>query len=335
LQKLKRQAEEQELSITDRLLASAELYQFTGSVNVRRRPPAGQPHQSEDPSPLPSAKQIRVVTSSSLSIADDGTTSHEDVVDAHISVQPLLILDLNGILCHRIRPYKEPAYKLYPYTYRPAIARNVANTSIIPRTDLVPFLTFLDRHFCLAVWTSAKARTANQLLRLLVPTSIAGRLLFVWAQHHCEKFEPSPDDGSDFEAGIPQFRKDLSRVWREFPLWNSTNTLLMDDSPDKCVAWRENAVHPPPLHGRVVQGPAFEHLHGDALQLPVQSDEENEAEQRIFFESLARHWSEAPAVAQDWESESGDATLRHVDRLSKFLWKHALGHMGWHPPKRK
>ena len=50
---------------------------------------------------------------------------------------------------------------------------NVAGTPIIQRTDLNSFLSFLDQHFTLAVWTSAKKRTADSLVDLLFPRDIA------------------------------------------------------------------------------------------------------------------------------------------------------------------
>lgn len=46
------------------------------------------------------------------------------------------------------------------------------------------------------------------------------------------------------------FIKSLSKVWDAYPLWDASNTLLMDDSPDKCPEiFLKNTVHPPPITG--------------------------------------------------------------------------------------
>ena len=65
--------------------------------------------------------------------------------------------------------HKEPEVQL-----RPSIG-TIAQTAIIPRTDLGTFLHFLDNHFCLAIWTSAKRRTAKRLLTMLIPEGIKSR----------------------------------------------------------------------------------------------------------------------------------------------------------------
>ena len=84
-----------------------------------------------------------------------------------IRVQPLLILDLNGILCHRDRKKKKSRPGGVPGVLR-RFTGIVAQTPIIPRTDLLLFLHFLDCHFCLAIWSSAKPKTAKILLDLLL-----------------------------------------------------------------------------------------------------------------------------------------------------------------------
>jgi hypothetical protein len=86
----------------------------------------------------------------------------------------------------------------------------------------------------------------------------------------------------------------------------------MDDSPDKCVAWRENAVHPPPLVGT-----------------QTRDDEINARQQRLFLEQLVQHWN-AHGVLQIWDEENGNATVtNNADGQLQFLKRHAVGHMGW------
>ena len=99
-----------------------------------------------------------------------------------IRVQPLLILDLNGILCHRLRDAEDIDPNIYHISskskktipresYRPIIGR-VSHTSIIPRMDLHSFLHFLDTHFTLAIWSSAKERTVKALVEMLIPPEV-------------------------------------------------------------------------------------------------------------------------------------------------------------------
>ncbi|KAK1745002.1 hypothetical protein QTG54_004293 [Skeletonema marinoi] len=98
-----------------------------------------------------------VVTTTSLrnfcsnttsSVSSDSTTivSVPQPVRAIIHVKPLIILDVNGILCHRLRQkYQElqlsPASYRRTISFRPSIG-HVANTDIVPRSDLHQFLTF-------------------------------------------------------------------------------------------------------------------------------------------------------------------------------------------------
>jgi hypothetical protein len=130
--------------------------------------------------------------------------------------------------------------------------------------------------------------------------------------------------------------KSLSKVWSRFPRWNATNTLLIDDSPEKCPRqFSGNVVHPPSLCGTVTHGEendgeasntgtvetqvkAGNDENNDAgkARLLVDDDEVNQRTQRNFFTLLARHWAEA--------SSSPTQTL------PAFLEAHAKDHnMGW------
>jgi TFIIF-interacting CTD phosphatase-like protein len=297
----KQRYQQQILSPYEYLLVLARNTIFTCSVKV-----PDQPSVDDTLSPL-LPEQIDVNTVSAIS--ETYSTSIKPEVTL-LYIQPLLILDLNGILCHRIRAKRTDA-DFAKSTYRKA-SDPVAGTPIVPRTDLAEFLAFLDQYFCLAVWTSAKAKTANKLVLQLFPPAIADRLLFVWAQHHCEKLSSSSMDSECV------YEKDLSRVWREYPLWNASNTLLMDDSPYKCQRWHENAVHPPALHGLT-----------SANVNDLISDEANEKKQRLFYNELVDHWKSAP-LKQTWTVETGEgAFVQNEKALFYFLHQHAAQHMGW------
>ena len=98
-------------------------------------------------------------TNSTSSVPSDSQIAIPQSVRAVIHVKPLIILDVNGILCHRLR-HKSQELQLSPascggsskhtVTYRPSIG-HIANTDIIPRSDLHQFLTSLSKNFSLAV----------------------------------------------------------------------------------------------------------------------------------------------------------------------------------------
>lgn len=277
-----------------------------------------------------------------------------------IKVQPLLVLDLNGILCHRDRKHK----RLKDWKLRPSIG-HVANTGIIPRTDLLQFLRYLDRHFCLAIWTSAKPKTAKKLLNLLLSSGnensidtkgIRSRLLFVWSQSQCTAVRssgrqdgitriPESDTPTDIPTNVPPqggkntlpkqdrdddehsfdetvvFEKHLPKIWESYPLWSANNTLLMDDSPEKCPMAVANAIHPPPLHGRIWNGDS---KNGE--------DQDNQKRQTLFFEKLVSFWADSPHREQPFKDDVAEqesrGTLKNTHYYD-FLQKHAQGHMGW------
>lgn len=322
--------------------------------------------------------------------------------------RPLIILDLNGILCHRIRDRNLPQGT----RFRRSVA-NVANTDVVPRSDLREFLELLHRNFTLAVWTSATYKTAKKLVRALFPEDISRRLAFVWSRSYCDLIEKSEDskrdekggdsmcddeggkdDGKLTDAGFSKqgsedgeeggkdyFRfdvfyeslcsiekfsskatskvetprggndraissdtggktedmcnarektaapcnkkgeegkklshedvtamKSLSKVWAAYPRWNASNTILIDDSPEKIpIEHRSNVLHPPPIRGTETS---------DSSKVTKDDDELNQTTQTSFFTLLAKHWDEPMASAKD--------------KLVAFLEEHADSHsMGW------
>ena len=288
----------QELSPSERLLECATNACFTGSVRVLDRNEQLQLQQEQH-------QHIHIST-----YCRQPLRPPPPITSTWIQVQPLLILDLNGILCHRIRHCNTPNDNFRPY------AAYIANTPIVPRTNLDRFLWFLDAHFTLAVWTSAKAKTAKQLVGLLIPTPIKERLLFVWAQSHCETIQIGMQDDNNDENNNndekPLFQKPLARVWKEWPLWNGSNTFLMDDSPVKCPPqYSQNTLHPPALHGKQANLEDDGLVH-DCNQYDM-SDHENEELQLEFFKHLV------------------DA-LDAAENVLPFLETHARGHMGWRGP---
>jgi carboxy-terminal domain RNA polymerase II polypeptide A small phosphatase len=288
------------------------------------------------------SKKVQVVTTCLHPIdAGRSVKSDNDNSLTTIVAKPLLILDLNGILCHRLRNKKDsPILKPEEDYYRSPMAK-IANTPIIPRPDLDDFLNFVDQHFALAIWTSAKSKNATNLVQTLVPEHIKARLLFVWAQHDCECDDPNVAD--------PNFIKDLQKVWDKFPVWNERSTLLIDDSPEKCMKWKSNAIHPPPMNGlhsflfrdddskTAMRGQdttgrcKSQASNLDKILRKTISDESNVIQQMEFFHKLVQQWT-ANNVVQEWDSECDDACFITSNSSSSqvaFLNNHATGHMGW------
>lgn len=166
-------------------------------------------------------------------------------------------------------------------------------------------------------------------MRLLFPPEIRQNLVFIWHRNFCNLVDNLDQEGSgdnnnpesesnnsycDESAGTPQKTspedliaiKSLAKVWSSYPIWNATNTLLLDDSPEKCpMKYRKNALHPTPICGTTTD------IDGGAY---FDNDEENQNRQRCFFEHLANNWSETSSS----------------EYLSSFLKDNAKEYnMGW------
>jgi len=322
-------------------------------------------------------------------VEDYGYTS----INQH--VKPLIVLDVNGILCHRYRKRDIPQdissaiqtasmKELFPVEaggdhddktristsirqrfYRDSIA-NIAKTPIIPRSDLKRFLRLLHDHFTLAVWTSAKEANANSLVNVLFPADIARQLLFIWNQDHCDVDTSKGNDAhqgmnlnlananeivTDKNEMAPHkvhrkqpykkviFIKRIQKVWDEYPMFNESNTLLIDDSPEKCpLEHKLNTLHPPPIFG--LNEVSLESLvlsthysidtessnlktnqqGHNALSFDQYSDELNQQRQFLFFQRLAKHF-EILSLYRTKDDER--------QHLARFLKQYGRSHMNW------
>lgn len=330
--------------------------------------------KNEDIQPL----SMRITTTKFHPNLDKNATNRSIV-----HVKPLIVLDLNGILCHRVRttPLKSSTSQNQSI-FRPSCG-NISNTDIIPRSDLLEFLTLLHGNFCLGVWTSATRKTSKLLIDALFPTNIRERLVFVWHRSFCqlvkknvtrsydldEESEHSEEytnntskaknrgkkrrrmnegkndlscledvtimdrdkrekqstietenskstksqNGAIYNDDVTAI-KPLSKVWDAFPLWDDSNTILLDDSPEKCpIQFRENALHPPPIRGTITARMGEDRCSDMDSYSILDDDEVNQRRQRDFFHLLAKHW-EQPTK----------------NNLTDFLEKHANDHnMRW------
>lgn len=260
-----------------------------------------------------------------------------------IFIKPLLVLDINGILCHRIRESQLPhaisrilnQQKLnaqeihYTSMYRPAIG-HVANTHIVSRTDLKSFLNVLNDHFTLALWSSAKLKTIKLIVDMLFPLNVKDNLLFVWGQERCDCIHESdiPTSHHETDNNIHRkkhfegkvFLKNLGKVFAEYPLFNATNTLLIDDNPTKCPKFIANCIHPSPIMGLdlniLSQQIGKEEFQNTGME--AYNDELNEGNQRIFFEKLIEFWKK-PIRCNDPASRqyymASDILVEHADQM--------------------
>jgi hypothetical protein len=92
--------------------------------------------------------QIHTICGANQQYSTYSPTSLIQTKTTIIVVKPLIIFDVNGILCHRIRQDAHPEIP-----YRQSTTKTIAKTPIIPRPNLDEFLSFLSQHFCLAIWT--------------------------------------------------------------------------------------------------------------------------------------------------------------------------------------
>jgi hypothetical protein len=322
-----------------------------------------------------------------------------------VHVKPLIVLDLNGILCHRVRRTNKATTPSKSSIFRPSCG-NISNTDVIPRSDLHDFLTLLHENFCLAVWTSATRKTAKLLVQALFPDEIRERLLFIWHRNYCSlvtrcglgrvtggdgmsAHDNQRSTSDDAFPVLPEFLsasvdlhapgliarnnssfcvaqvieetndshesgsapsgeiihdditavKSLSKVWTAYPLWDTTNTILLDDSPEKCPdRYRGNALHPLPITGTVTacvteeknlaetkkmagaaKNPSDDLKPGEGSYSIVDDDEENQTVQRNFFRLLACYWEQSASSPRQ--------------TLVEFLNEHANSHsMRWEIP---
>jgi hypothetical protein len=210
-------------------------------------------------------------------------------------------------------------------------------------------------------------------LDALLPPEFQQRLLFVWSQAECTvqpkkmNMDMDTNDGSHSHHHQQQqhdhpnsviFEKHLPKVWERFPLWNADNTLLMDDSPDKCPHHVANAIHPPPIHGQW-RPPLINnhdnnnhndnnhndnhHNHNQYNQQQQpnwQSDEDNEQQQQEFFHQWIQFWHEQPFERIIHDNDNNDEEpsspilqnskeIMKNQRLFQHLERYGTGHMGW------
>jgi hypothetical protein len=145
----------------------------------------------------------------------------------------LLIFDLNKVLVYRKK----------------------FTSKFILRPYAIDFLNILSSvgKYQIAIWTSAKRKSVVDIMNKFF-SSINFQLYFQWYQPKCTVVPPPPEypfiskSIQNKDDSKPIFTKDLDKVWSEFPLFWQYNTILIDDSPVKCINNNSfNCLHPLPF----------------------------------------------------------------------------------------
>ncbi|KPA86065.1 hypothetical protein ABB37_00333 [Leptomonas pyrrhocoris] len=132
----------------------------------------------------------------------------------------LVVLDLNGVLVARGRG------------------------SFILRPHVMDFLKFVFSNFVVAVWTSGLQRSSNPIIEHVFG-SYRDLLLFTLFRDSCvSKATPENPYGTE---------KNLQTIFDRYPLsFHAVNTIIIDDSPDKC-SHPDIALCPVPFKDPVAQ----------------------------------------------------------------------------------
>lgn len=195
----------------------------------------------------------------------------------------LLILDINNVLVSRSK------FGCSDFNIRPHFRE---------------FLLSMNDRFSLAIWTSMKMKTARQFINILLRELPTIAFKFIWYQPKCiimkgkadHRITKGPLDWDDdnittTSIGIdekPVFLKDLSIVWKEYTYYNDSNTLIVDDSVEKCLNnFSYNCIHPKPYIAQrnkvqmnyTIYGPSscdhdddapnHTHYHGDDNEIDI------------------------------------------------------------------
>jgi hypothetical protein len=212
-------------------------------------------------------------------------------------VKRLIILDLNGLLIHRLHKHEYVRCKtLLKQQYNLGTldpAEIIGNFAVWFRPDVKQFLSWLIDHFHVAIWSSVLKHNIEPVVETLLPSSHErDRLLFWWNQENC-LIEEDPTETNMKKA--KSFYKCLSSVWDTVELnerWlinqpddveMSNHTLLIDDSVLKA---RDNPVNTA-IHPRSWK--LFE-LYDDYQQIRIFKDDTLKANGtlRLWLEELLK-----------------------------------------------
>lgn len=195
-------------------------------------------------------------------------------------IKRLIILDLNGLLIHRL--YKAEycrSKRLFQDQYQSGYLEQgepKGNFAVWFRPNVKEFISWLMDHFHVAIWSSVLRHNIEPIVETILPEEHEReRLLFWWNQENCHvEDDPTASDPKKAKS----FFKRLTTVWdavdvTERWLMNQPNgadlrdhTLLIDDNKAKV---RDNPAHTA-IHPRSWK--LFD-LYDDNRQLRVYKDD--------------------------------------------------------------
>lgn len=135
----------------------------------------------------------------------------------HTVRRRLLVLDMNGLLCHRkhvseLQGIPEDIVGL---------AQRRGNQFVWARPYADEFLRYCLERFDVAIWSSATQVRLMEFMPAVVAEDVYRRLAFVWSQDQCDQ---DPQDPT-------LWKKDLRRVYAQFQ--QKEDVLLLDDVVEK------------------------------------------------------------------------------------------------------
>lgn len=136
----------------------------------------------------------------------------------------LLILDLNGLLCHR--KHVSELHEGIPESVI-AHAQRRGNQFVWARPHVDEFLRYCVDRFDVGLWSSATQQRLMEFLPAVVAEDVYARLAFVWSQDQCDLEEGAGGNP------ITIWKKNLSRVYAAFPQQMREDVLLLDDVVEK------------------------------------------------------------------------------------------------------
>jgi hypothetical protein len=140
----------------------------------------------------------------------------------HTVRRRLLVLDMNGLLCHR----KHVSELQGIPDEIVGLAQRRGNQFVWARPYADEFLRYCLDRFDVAIWSSATQARLMEFMPAVVAEDVYRRLAFVWSQHQCDQ---DPQDPT-------LWKKDLRRVYAYVKAWGTAQeeeVLLLDDVVEK------------------------------------------------------------------------------------------------------
>jgi hypothetical protein len=137
----------------------------------------------------------------------------------HTVRRRLLVLDMNGLLCHRKHVSELRGIPADIVVQ----AQRRGNQFVWTRPYVDEFLRYCLDRFDVAIWSSATQARLMEFMPAVVAEDVYQRLAFVWSQDQCDQDAQDPT----------LWKKDLRRVYALGIVAQKEDVLLMDDVVDK------------------------------------------------------------------------------------------------------